>query len=91
MDSVSIEDLRIYHNLKLLHKFKCSELEKYNGTRCFMPVSSFNGISKVQYNHDIKILIHCFPKSLSAPALTWFNQLEMAKNLVLGGFDKLLY
>ncbi|XP_017976457.1 PREDICTED: uncharacterized protein LOC108661972 [Theobroma cacao] len=57
-------------------KFKVSDFEKYDGTKC--PVTHITMYCRrmASYAHDDKLLIHCFQDSLTGAAVKWYVQLD---------------
>ncbi|EOY20527.1 Gag-pro-like protein [Theobroma cacao] len=57
-------------------KFKVSDFEKYDGTKC--PVTHITMYCRrmAANAHDDKLLIHCFQDSLTGAAAKWYVQLD---------------
>lgn len=77
--STSFSDLCFFPNLKLPYKFKTPEFDKYNGKGCpFTHLRIYCG-EMCQYGDDERNKNQQFQKSRTAPALTWFFQLDHNK------------
>ncbi|KAJ1685696.1 hypothetical protein LUZ63_017086 [Rhynchospora breviuscula] len=84
--NISFQDLCLFPDVSLPDNFKLPEFEKYNGEGC--PVSHLRAYcgDMVPLRSNDPLLIRCFQKSLTGPALKWFTSLDLSS---LTSFDQL--
>ncbi|XP_040963905.1 uncharacterized protein [Gossypium hirsutum] len=74
--ALSAKELSLVPDLVLPPKFKASDFEKYDGTRCPKAHLIMFCRKMTGYVNDDKLLVHCFQDSLAGSALRWYNQLS---------------
>jgi len=71
-----IAGLSLVRDVKIPHKFKVPEFEKYQGTTCPRSHLTMYCRKMAAYAYDDKLLIHFFQDSLAGVALNWYTHLE---------------
>jgi len=71
-----IAGLSLVRDVKIPHKFKVSEFQKYKGTTCPRSHLTMYCRKMAAYAYDDKLLIHFFQDSLAGVALSWYTHLE---------------
>lgn len=73
-------DLCLVPNVKILHKFKVQDFEKYKGNSCRLShlVMYARKMSTQTNNHQL--LVHYFQDSLTGAALKWYMDLISPKS-----------
>ena len=74
--ALSTKEHSLVPNLVLPPKFKVSDFEKYDGTRCPKAHLVMFCRKMTGYVNEDQLLIHCFQDSLVGSALRWYNQLS---------------
>lgn len=73
---LDVANMCLVSDVKIPHKFKVSNFEKYKGVTC--PKTYIQAFCRkmASYSGDEKLLMHFFQDSLSGASLEWFIQLE---------------
>ncbi|XP_014500282.1 uncharacterized protein LOC106761261 [Vigna radiata var. radiata] len=71
--------LSLVPGVKIPHKFKAPEFEKYNGSSCPKSHPTMYCKKMAAYAYDSQLLIHVFQDSLAGVALNWYTHLEPSR------------
>ncbi|XP_014499251.2 uncharacterized protein LOC106760315 [Vigna radiata var. radiata] len=71
--------LSLVPGIKIPHKFKAPEFEKYQGNTCPKSYLTMYCRKMAAYAYDDKLLIHFFQDSLVGVALNWYTHLESSR------------
>ncbi|BAT81594.1 hypothetical protein VIGAN_03135200 [Vigna angularis var. angularis] len=72
----NVARLSLAPGVKILHKFKAPEFEKYKGSTCPKSHLTMYCRKMAVYAYDDQLLIHVFQDSLARVALNWNTHLE---------------
>ncbi|KOM25958.1 hypothetical protein LR48_Vigan208s000100 [Vigna angularis] len=71
--------LSLVPGVRIPHKFKAPEFEKYKGNTCPKSHLTMYCRKMAAYAYDDKLLIHSFQDSLAGVALNWYTHLEPSR------------
>ncbi|XP_014524059.1 uncharacterized protein LOC106780296 [Vigna radiata var. radiata] len=74
-----IARLSLVPDVKIPHKFKAPEFEKYKGSTCPKSHLTMYCRKMAAYAYDEQLLIHVFQDSLAGVALNWYTHLESVR------------